>query len=606
MSIFDILSLFGGLALFLYGMRLMGDGLKESSSGTLKTAMESVTNNPIKAFLLGLIITAIIQSSTATIVITSGLVAAGIVSLRQSLGVIVGANVGTTVTGQIIRLLDVESQASGILQFFRPSTLAPLALIIGIVIIMGLDFRNSRSIGNIAMGFGILFTGLMNMTGAVNTLSSGGFFNTMLDQLGSNPVLGYLAGAGTAFVLQSSSATIGILQAFSASGQLAFNEVYAVIVGVYLGDCVTTAIVCSIGAQPDAKRVGMINILYNLGKSVMVLLGVFIFKQIGLLDGIWNDTVNPGYIANTNSLFNLVCAVLLFPFLSVFESLSYKIITDKREEMDRSDELIEALNPAFIATPALALKSCYDVLKTMCDTAEDNISASFKLVRKYEPELFTQISKDEDKLDHLTDALTNYLAQLSGHLKDPAHVAIMNHYYKVVSEFERLGDYAMNIAETAQDNRDQEISFSDEAQRELDIIEDLIMHILERTDRAFRYRDVHAAEDIEPLEEVIDALTAEMMQRHMDRVFEGKCTVYAGKNYSDILMYIERISDTCSNIGLATITRVHPELAGHTHDYTQALHSREDERFNKLYDQAYAEYFRKLNEPAESQASPVV
>ena len=244
MSIFDILTLFGGLAMFLYGMRLMGDGLKESSSGTLKKAMESVTNNPVKAFLLGLAVTAIIQSSTATIVITSGLVAAGIITLRQSLGIIIGANVGTTVTGQIIRLLDVDASSGSILQFFKPSTLAPIALIIGIVLIMAGRFKNAKVIGNIAIGFGILFSGLLNMTNAVDALGETGIFESLFSQLGSNPLLGYLTGATVAFILQSSSATIGILQAFSASGQLVFNEVYAVIVGVYLGDCVTTAIVC--------------------------------------------------------------------------------------------------------------------------------------------------------------------------------------------------------------------------------------------------------------------------------------------------------------------------------------------------------------------------
>ena len=262
MSIFDFLTLFGGLAMFLYGMRLMGDGLKESSSGALKKAMESVTNNPVKAFLLGFGITAIIQSSTATIVITSGLVGAGLLTLHQSIGIIVGANVGTTVTGQIIRLLDLDAGgATSWLQLFKPSSLAPIALIIGIVLIMGGRFKSSRSIGNIAIGFGIPFSGLMNMTNAVNVLTESGTLEGMFNGLGNNPVLGYLTGAAVAFILQSSSATIGILQAFSASGVLTFKAVYPVIVGVYLGDSVTTGIVCFIGAGAEQKRVGIVNIL---------------------------------------------------------------------------------------------------------------------------------------------------------------------------------------------------------------------------------------------------------------------------------------------------------------------------------------------------------
>ena len=249
MDIFNIITLFGGLAMFLYGMRIMGNGLKESSSGALKNTMSKVTGTPVKAFLLGLIMTAVIQSSTATIVITSGLVGAGIISLHQSLGIIVGANVGTTVTGQIIRLLDLNTSGTSFLQFFKPSTLAPLALIVGIIFIMGKPFRTADKVGRIVIGFGILFSGLMNMTSAVSTLTETGIIESLFSRLGENPFIGYLIGAGVAFVLQSSSATIGILQAFSTSGMLTFSAIYAVLVGVYLGDCVTTAIVCNIGAK---------------------------------------------------------------------------------------------------------------------------------------------------------------------------------------------------------------------------------------------------------------------------------------------------------------------------------------------------------------------
>ena len=329
MDIFDVISLLGGLAMFLYGMRLMGDSLKENSSGALKLAMEKVTNNPVKAFLLGIFVTALIQSSTATIVITSGLVGAGILTLRQSLGIIVGANVGTTVTGQIIRLLDIDSSGTAWLRFFQPSTLAPIALIIGIVLIMGHFIKNAKSIGNIAVGFGILFSGLLNMTGAVDNLAQSGTIEQLFSGLGDNPVLGYLTGAGVAFMLQSSSATVGILQAFSSSGLLAFKAIYAVIVGIYLGDCVTTAIVCSIGAKAEARRVGIVNILFNLSETVLVLLCVTVIHRLGLLDGLWERTVNSGMIANTNTIFNLSCSICLFPMLGVYEKLSRRIVKDE-------------------------------------------------------------------------------------------------------------------------------------------------------------------------------------------------------------------------------------------------------------------------------------
>ena len=327
MSFFNVLTLFGGLAMFLYGMRLMGDGLKESSSGTLKKAMEMVTNNPVKAFLLGLGVTAIIQSSTATIVITAGLVAAGIITFKQSLGIVIGANVGTTVTGQIIRLLDLSSSA-GWLELFKPSSLAPIALIIGIILIMSDRFKNARVIGNIAIGFGILFSGLLNMTAAVDSLSETGIFESMFSSLGNNPLLGYLTGALVAFILQSSSATIGILQALSSAGGLTFNAVYAVIAGVFLGDCVTTGIVCSIGARADSKRVGAFNIMYNLAKTILVFVGIYIFRKTGLLDSIWFEPVNSGRIANANTVFNLASALILLPAVSLFEKASYQIVKD--------------------------------------------------------------------------------------------------------------------------------------------------------------------------------------------------------------------------------------------------------------------------------------
>ncbi|MBR5641484.1 MAG: Na/Pi cotransporter family protein, partial [Firmicutes bacterium] len=451
MSIFNVITLLGGLAMFLYGMRLMGDGLKESSSGTLKVAMEHVTNNPFKAFLLGLAVTAIIQSSTATIVITSGLVGAGIITLRQSLGVIVGANVGTTVTGQIIRLLDVDDSATSWLQFFKPSTLAPLALIIGMLLIMGLKFRNSSRIGNIAIGFGILFSGLMNMTNSVTSLTDSGLFEQLFQRMGDNPVLGYLTGAGIAFLLQSSSATIGILQAFSMTGLLAWNAIYAVIVGIYLGDCVTTAIVCWIGAKADARRVGMVNILYNLSKSAIVLIVVTIVHRMGLLDGLWTRTVNSGIVADTNTIFNLACALLLLPMLPVYEKMSRRIVKDDPVKPSKYDELLEALSPAFFQTPALALRSCYNALMAMFTAARANIEKAMDLLHVYDENVVEEIKEEEENIDMLNDEVSNYLIALSPHIKEDYQVRILNEYYKVVTEFERLSDHAMNIAEMAQD-----------------------------------------------------------------------------------------------------------------------------------------------------------
>ena len=450
MNFFDILSLLGGLAMFLYGMRLMGDSLKENSSGTLKTVMEKVTDNALKAFVLGVAITALIQSSTATIVITSGLVGAGILSLRQSLGIIIGANVGTTVTGQIIRLLDLNASGdSSFLRFFQPSTLAPIALIIGIILIMTRLFRNSKSIGNIAIGFGILFSGLLNMTSAVKALQESGMVERLFSGLGDNPLLGYLTGAGVAFVLQSSSAAIGILQAFSASGFLTFKAIYSVIVGIYLGDCVTTAIVCYIGANREAKRVGVVNILFNLSKTVLVLVVITVIHHLGLLDGLWDQTVNSGMIANTNTIFNLGCAICLFPLLPVYEKLSGRIVRKEKEKEDPHGELIKALNPVFFSTPALALQSCYNMLKTMFSLSRGNLERAQQQLEEYNPARQEIIDAEEMQIDRLTDHLSRYLVELLPHLKSDLHVSMLNQYYKVTTEFERLGDQAVNISNIA-------------------------------------------------------------------------------------------------------------------------------------------------------------
>lgn len=580
--------------MFLYGMRIMGDGLKESSSGTLKNALENLTRTPVKAFLLGLVMTAVIQSSTATIVITSGLVGAGIISLHQSLGIVVGANVGTTVTGQIIRLLDLDSSGTSFLQFFKPSTLAPLALIAGIVIIMSQKSKNSGKTGQIIIGFGILFSGLLNMTDAVSVLTENGLIEQLFSNLGKNPLLGYLIGAGVAFVLQSSSAAIGILQAFSTSGLLTFSGIYAVLVGIYLGDCVTTAIVCNIGAKPDAKRVGIFNILFNLSKSALILVAVTLIHRLGFLDGLWDNVIHSGGIANTNTIFNLSCAVLLFPTLGFYEKLSLRLVRDEPVTVGKYDELLDALSPVFFSTPALAFARCYDALLVMYDIARKSLARAFGLLDRFDQKTADQITEDENYMDQMADRINNYLTQMSAHITAPAHLEIMNHYYSSATEFERLGDHAMNIAEIALDLHSHQSSFSEAAMQELDVVRLLIEDILDYSDEAFKKRDVAAARHIEPLEEVVDDMVGVLKDHHVQRLRTGKCSVFTGTEFLNLLTEVERISDICSNIGVATIARVRPELKHQVHDYVSKLHSGQDEEFNREYQAAHNKYFSYL------------
>ncbi len=594
MYIFNIISLLGGLALFLYGMRLMGNSLKEGQSGTLKVIMSKVTDNPLKAFLLGVLVTAVIQSSTATIVITSGLVAAGIISLNQSLGIIVGANVGTTVTGQIIRLLDVSGDASVVLRFFQPSTLAPLALVLGILFIMFIKFKKSENIGNIAMGFGILFTGLLNMTAAVSGLKESGIVDKIFLGLGDNPILGYVAGAGVAFVLQSSSASIGILQAFSMGGDIPFKVVYVVLMGIYLGDCVTTAIVCSIGAKNDARRVGVVTVLFNLSKTILVLLVVFVIHKLGFLDGIWDTRMTSGTIANANSIFNLGSAIVMLPFVKSFGVLSRKIVKDEVKPAGKYDEKIAGLNPVFFNTPALAFGGCYECLDAMVHAAQDNIVKALGLVRNFDEKIFDEINEEEENIDHLTDCVDTYLIDLSPHVKEDNHVRIMTEYHKVVKEFERLGDHAVDLARDAKELAEEDSRFTEKALNELDVAFDLAKQIMKYTIIGFERRDLEAARHIEPLEEVMDDLIDMLHDNHLARLREGQCSVRSGILFLDILSNIERIADICSNIGVAIVSRVTPEAVNHAHSYISTLHKGGDSNFNETYLEAHSEYFSRI------------
>lgn len=590
--------------MFLYGMRLMSGGIKESSSGTLKKIIENITGNPIKAFLLGVLLTAIIQSSTATIVITSGLVAAGVMKVKKTMPIIIGANIGTTVTGQIIRLLDLDSSKSAWLQIFKPSTLAPVALIVGIILIIFLKFKNADRLGSILVGFGILFSGLLNMTGAVSVLNESGVFEKLFTSLGNNPFLGYLAGAGVAFTLQSSSATIGILQALSTSGQLTFGTVCPIIIGVYLGDCTTTAIVCSIGAKADAKRVGVANLLFNFGKTVLVIIGLLIAKATGLISGLWNTVANSGTIANTNSIFNIVCALILLPFSGFIAGLAIKIVKDSPKERTEVDEKLDLMSPVFFPTPALAFNSCYDVLLTMFKSARTNIEDAVGLLFNYDQKVADRIVKVEDKVDLMADRVSKYLVQLSGHISSDYHVRILDQYYKVVTEFERLSDHAMNIMEVAENLNENNTAFSADAQEEIKILFEVLEQILDYTQEAFTHRDEASAKHIEPLEEVVDDLVNALKENHLLRLRKGLCNVYMDTGFSNLMSDLERISDVCSNVGIATVIRVEGDSNIEMHNYIADLHKGKDETFNAEYSKAHETYFEKLDSIRNSYNKP--
>ena len=596
MNFFNVVSLFGGLALFLYGMRIMGDGLQKGSSGALKNAMGKVTNNPVVSFLLGLCVTGVIQSSTATIVLTSGLVGAGIITLHQSLGIILGANVGTTVTGQIIRLLDLNSNATAWLELFKPSTLAPLAAIVGILLIMAFKFHNADLIGNTAMGFSILFTGLLNMTAAVAPLSESPAFSQLFIALADKPMLGFLAGAVVAFIIQSSSATVGILQALALTGKLSFSSVYAVIIGIYMGDCITTAIVCSLGSKADAKRTGIVHILFNLCGVALVAGSVALFHKLGLLDTLWSRPITSGGIANTHTLFKMACAILLLPFVTLLEKASRKIVKD--DPAPRRDEEPETatLDKTFLDSPALALEGVQLALTKMARMAVDNTKEAMENLLQPQDGAAETIRQRESSIDRIADQISDYLVRLSPRVGDDESEKI-NYYIKCVTEFERIGDHAINLVESAEELEERGVHFSSGANRELGVIKEALHQVLDYAFLAYHEQSVDSAFHVEPLEEVIDELVATLRSNHILRLRRGQCNVESGFVFLDVLGNLERISDQCSNIGVHTVTAYGHETYSE-HDYIRYLHEGHDERYSKEYKSVYEEYFSRLRDAA--------
>ena len=597
MTIFNAISLLGGLALFLYGMRLMGDGLKKNSSAALQKVLSKVTNNPFNGFLLGLVITAVIQSSTATIVLTAGLVAASVMTFRQSIGIVFGANVGTTVTGQIIRLLDLNtSGGASFLNLFKPDTLAPIAAMVGIVIIMFLRFRNSDTIGEIAMGFGILFTGLINMTAAVAPLSSSASFVSLFTRFSGHPVLGFLSGLLVATIVQSSSASVGMLQTLSTTGVLTFASVYPILIGIYVGDALTTAIVCCIGTRADAKRTGLVTLLFSVFSIAFLMLGVTVFRYVGWIGGLWGTAMSSGGIANTNTVFKLASALACVPASNLFFRLATQMVKDDAQtENIIFEAAAQRLDEKLFISPKVALKSASDVICVMHRLSATNTDRALSLFNRFDPALDQQVHEDEECIDRLADAVDNYLIRFSTHVNTEMESDILNYYLQCFSEFERIGDHADNLAENAESLFRMDNHLSDDARREFSVLSDALREILEHTGDCFRSLDAEAAARIEPLEEVIDDLVAEIKNRHIRRLRKGQCTSDMGIIFVDALTNIERISDQCSNVAVSTLGIRNSSIVQNRHEYIHELHEGRNEFFNREYARQKNVYLSRLD-----------
>ena len=598
MDIFSVITLLGGLAMFLYGMEVMGDGLKNASGSALKNILGKATQNVVLGVVTGMLVTAVIQSSTATIVLTVGLISAGILNLKQATSIVMGANIGTTVTAQIIRLMDIDSGGSFILEMFKPSTLAPLALILGIIMIMFVKSSKSNTVGEIAMGFGILFSGLMNMTAAVEPLSESQQFIDLMTRFGDQPLLAILVGLVMTVIVQSSSAMVGMIQALSVTGAMTFNLVYPMIMGINLGTCVTTAMVCSIGSSKDAKRTGIVHIVFNVIGTIIFMIVMTVIKGAGGFPELWESIADSGMIANFQTIFNLLTAVALIPFAGILVKLSLTIVKpDPQDDEDRADLMVP--DEKLFQVPAMALAEANKAIAHMGEVALKNLKRSCVLLVRWEPHRVDVINDNEDHLDEFTDKMDNYLVNLSRYVETDYDNQYINMLMQGSSNFERIGDHAINILEVAQVIENEKIGFTESAKAELRLVRDAVLEIVDLTVNAFGPLDSAFARKIEPLEEVIDDMVVMLKDRHIERLKAGQCTTTSGMAFIDLLTNLERVADQCSNIALLILSMEDRSILGNHHGYVHQLHKGGDVTYDTELARQKEQYLVRLHEIAE-------
>ena len=594
---YRIVTLLGGLAMFLYGMRLMGDGLKSSSGGAMRAALAKITDKPIKAFILGLFVTCLIQSSTATIVLTVGLVGAEFITFRQSIGIVLGANVGTAITAQIIRLMDVQANSDSFLYFFKSDNLAPLALIIGIVLMMFIKGNSSNTAGTICIGFGILFSGLMNMSAAVSSMQD--VLKDFIISFQDSYVLGFLSGILVTGIIQSSSAVIGILQSIASSMGVTFSGVIAVIIGVNIGDCLTTYLVCRIGATPSQTRTVLVHIIYNIFAAVLIITTLIILRTTGVLgDDIWYMTMRSGGVANVHGLFRLAPAICSLPFVGLFANIAEKIVPEKHDEEDDKDPILEEnlrkLDKRLITNPTLALNESEMLIGNMCDVSIHNYTAAIQQLFEFDQKREDRIQRRENLLDRMTDAVNQYIVAVSPYVVLDTDKKTQNFQLKAMVCFERIGDLAVNIIESLAAVRNANKNFSGAALQEIDVAMKAVSEILDMTADAYENNDIKVAKKIEPLEEVIDELVEELQAAHMRRMTENRCDIFNGTYYQNILLNLERVSDQCSDLAVALLARQDDSISGHEHQYLHNLHHSNNTNYRQAFKGFYKKYFDQL------------
>ena len=595
-AILTAIRLLGGLAMFLYGMELMGEGLKQGSGSALKNVLGKMTQNVFMGVLTGALVTAIIQSSTATIVLTVGLIGAGILNLKQAVGIVMGANIGTTVTAQIIRLMDIDDGGDSFLAFFDPDTLAPLALIIGIILFMFIGKSTSKNVGMICLGFGILFSGLSLMTDAVGFLRGSEAFKNIIAYFADMPLMSILIGLVLTVIVQSSSAMVGILQTLASStGTITFDVVYPMIMGINIGTCVTTALVCSIGTGKDAKRTGMVHIVFNVVGTALFMIAMTALRHFGAFPGLWESVSDSGDIANFQTLFNLVTAIILLPFAGWLMRFACKIVKEDPEEEDKYPELA-ALDKKLLISPAVALGQAGRSLAVMARAAKDNVALAMAQFKEYNEKSIETIYRYEERLDQFADNADNFLIELFQNVETDRDNRQLNMLMQCVPAVERVGDYATNFAEMAKKLHEAGLTFSESAQKELDILTDAVESILTLTVDALERDDEQTARRIEPLEEVIDDMVLLLKDRHTSRLRQGICSVDTGLVFMDALTHLERAADQCSSVAMLMLGRHNEEIMKNHHRYLQELHESGDRSYLDELESRKLQYLAPLEQ----------
>ncbi|MBQ9757397.1 MAG: Na/Pi cotransporter family protein [Clostridia bacterium] len=580
MDIFSFLSLFGGLAIFLYGMNAMGDALERSSAGKLKSFLGNVTKNPLGAVLLGAGVTAIIQSSSATTVMVVGFINSGIMELGQSIGIIMGANIGTTITSWILSLSGIQSD-NVFIQLIKAQNLAFLVSVVGIVLIMMSKNDKKKDIGTIFLGFAMIMVGMDIMSGAVEPLKNNEQFHQIL-LLFENPLLGVLMGAVLTAIIQSSSASVGILQALSVSVSISYGSAIPIILGQNIGTCVT-AVLSAIGANKNAKRAAAIHLSFNIIGTLVFLILFYIVKFV-FNPAIFGESVNGAGIAVVHTLFNVTSTVVMFPFIKQLEKLAYVLIRPEKQKEEKTELLDERL----LVTPPVAIAQATRVTHEMADIAKNSLIDSLSLIFDYDNAKAKRIYEDEKAVDRYEDKIGTYLVKLSRESLSIVDSHEASNLLHTIGDFERISDHAINIVDVAKEIHEKGIVFTDKAVKEMKVLIAALSEILDNTVAAFQNDDIELAKRIEPLEQVIDKIRFILKQRHIERLQNNECTIETGFVFSDFITNCERVADHCSNIGVCLIQVAKDRFD--THQYLKNVKESHNEVFENMYNKYEAKY----------------